>query len=215
MEGVSMSVMEKYDYLINKKFNRLTILFFVVKRVNIPYYQCRCDCGKEKCIAIYDIINGHTKSCGCLAIESKLVAKLIHGEGKRGRFTKEFRAWTNIRQRCYNQNNRAYKNYGGRGIRVCDRWMVSFENFLNDVGRAPSNDHSLDRINNNGDYEDGNCKWSTRKEQNNNTRQNLMIEYKGEIKTCAQWCTVLNLNYNRIRQRIQKFNYSPEKAFTK
>lgn len=207
--------MEKYNHLIGKKFNRLTILFFVVKRVNIPHYQCKCDCGKETLVSIYEIINNKTKSCGCLLEENQKRGNLIHGEAKRGNWKKEFRVWVNIRQRCYNTNCKAYKNYGGRGIIVCERWMISFQDFLQDIGRAPSPDHSLERIDNDGNYEPGNCKWVTRKEQNNNTRRNFFIEYMGRTQTCAQWCEELGLNYDRVHQRIRRWGYSVDKAFTK
>lgn len=209
-----MDLRNRYEHLIGKRFNRLTILFFVTKKVNIEHYKCRCDCGKEKSISIYDIMSGHTTSCGCRASEVKKVIRLTHGDCRKG-WTKEFRAWINIKQRCYNKNNAAYQKYGGRGIIVAERWMISFDNFLKDMGRAPSKDHSIERIKNDGNYEPSNCKWATRKEQNNNTRQNLLIRYRGQTKTCAQWCDQLGLNYDKVRQRIKLYNYTPERAFTK
>lgn len=208
--------MEKYDNLIGEKINRLTIQFFVCNKGKFPWYMCLCECGHQKSICIYKVISGKTQSCGCLLDEkTKQGANLIHGEARRGKWKKEFRLWVNIRQRCYNENCKAYKNYGGRGIKVAERWMMSFQDFLEDAGRAPSPNHSFERINNDGNYEPGNCRWATRKEQNNNTRQNFFIEYKGQTKTLAQWCDELNLRYDRIIQRLRKFNYSVEEAFTK
>lgn len=142
------------------------------------------------------------------------VAKTKHGEcsfynGK----TKEYRAWRGIKTRCLNIKNHKYKDYGARGITVCDRWLNSFENFLADMGRAPSQRHSIERNEVNGNYEPSNCRWATPKEQSNNTRRNFLVEYNGEIKTLAQWCEQLGLRYFRIYDRI-KSGWPIAKAFT-
>lgn len=107
----------------------------------------------------------------------------IHG----GRYTKEYYAWQRIRYKCNNPKHRQYKHYGGRGIKVCERWNKSFLSFLEDMGYAPSNDLSIDRLNNDGDYEPGNCKWRTMTDQCNNTRNNYFITIDGERKTISQW----------------------------
>lgn len=97
---------------------------------------------------------------------------------------------------------------------VCERWMLSYNNFLSDMGRAPSPKHSIDRINVNGNYEPGNCRWATPKEQANNTTTNKMVEFKGETKTVSEWCEQLGLNANRIYQRLSTYNWPVDKAFT-
>jgi len=104
--------------------------------------------------------------------------------------TPEFAAYIDMIRRCYKQEHRAYKNYGGRGIRVCDRWRVSFENFIDDMGLRPGSEYSLDRKENDGDYEPNNCRWATRKEQCNNRRSNRIVCYHGETMTLAQAVTI-------------------------
>lgn len=133
-----------------------------------------------------------------------------HGLSK----TPEYGIWMGIKKRCCNKNYREYYLYGGRGIKVCDRWLNSFSNFLEDMGQRPKGDYSIDRIDNNGDYEPGNCKWSTRVEQANNTRQNLIISYRGQSRTLAQWCRKLDLSYRLMEDRIIKLKWSPAEAFS-
>lgn len=109
--------------------------------------------------------------------------------------------WNAILNRCTNPNDSAYKNYGGRGIKVCDRWRESYQNFLADLGPKPSKKHSIDRINNDGHYEPGNVKWATRIQQQNNTRTNKLITYKGKTQSLSMWCRELRLNYKRTWKR--------------
>ena len=127
-------------------------------------WLCRCECGKESLVDGDSLRRGGSKSCGCLVD----VAKLKHGKSR----TTEHVIWGNMIQRCTNPKTINYKDYGGRGIIVCQRWRDSFENFLSDMGKRPSFDYTLDRIDNNGNYEPGNCKWSTQSEQNKNQRRN-------------------------------------------
>jgi hypothetical protein len=129
----------------------------------------QCDCGTEFRRANGRIRNGHTKSCGCLRHGAHFVT---HGGSK----TAEYTAWNAMRQRCSNINDKAYSNYGGRGIRVCERWINSFENFLKDVGVRPTISHSLDRYpDNDGNYEPGNVRWATIKQQSYNKRNTVKI----------------------------------------
>lgn len=131
------------------------------------WYQCSC--GNKKVLRRGKVRSGKTKSCGCLQNENRVIMgknRKSHGESKPA--TPEYLAWFSMKRRCINKNHKGWKNYGGRGIYVCDRWKHSYENFLADVGRRPSPHHSLDRINNDGIYEPGNCRWATAIEQNNN-----------------------------------------------
>lgn len=137
--------------------------------------------------------------------------KKTHGESNK---SKEWCAWASMIQRCYNSKNKRYYSHGGRGIIVCERWISSYENFLEDVGRAPSKLHSLDRIDNDGDYEPGNCRWSTDSEQANNRRSNIRVNFQGRTQTLKQWCDELSLPYERIKARIHR-GYTPEDAFLK
>lgn len=118
--------------------------------------------------------------------------------------TKEYRAWSGIKIRCYRPKSIGYKYWGGRGILVCDRWLHSYENFLADMGLAPSEKHTLDRINNDGNYEPGNCRWATRKEQIHNRRCSRKLSINGETKTLLQWALLYNVDYNKVWRRYMR-----------
>lgn len=121
--------------------------------------------------------------------------------------------WSDMRQRCQNPNHKAYKNYGGRGIYVCDRWMI-FANFMADMGMRPEGGAMIDRIDNNGPYSPENCKWSTRKEQNSNRRNCIYVECDGERVTLREYCRRKNMNYRPVVKRIQNLNWPLDLALT-
>lgn len=140
-----------------------------------------------------------------------------HGEswhGNRPSCTKEYKTWLGIKARCNNPNEDSYQRYGGRGIRVCDKWMHSYEQFLNDMGRAPSKDFSIERIDRDGNYEPSNCKWATDIEQANNKSINRIIEFKGKSMTVSQWARCLGIDAKLITKRMFR-GWSFEKAVTK
>ncbi len=157
---------------VGKRYGRLTALECIGydKRQN-AVWRCSCDCGNMTKVCGSDLERPQgrgSKSCGCLCKEINSRLHRIHGmEG-----TKEYRAWRSMKTRCFLPNHPAYKNYGARGITVCDRWMHSFANFFVDMGLAPESGRSLDRINNDGNYEPGNCRWATRSQQRRNRRVN-------------------------------------------
>lgn len=124
----------------------------------------------------------------------------------------EYGIWCHIKERCNNSNNKHYHNYGQRGIKVCDRWQKSFLAFYEDMGKRPIG-MTLERINNNGNYESSNCKWATRKEQGNNTRRNVILIYKGRSQNVTQWCTQLGIRQQTMFGRIKR-GWSTEKIIT-
>lgn len=125
-----------------------------------------------------------------------------------------YRAWSTLRNRCYNPNNKSYRNYGGRGIKVCDRWMGpgAFLNFLADMGEKPSINMTLDRIDNNGNYEPCNCRWATRVEQANNTRRNRIVMITGEPVSLKESCRLMGVNYGLFSNRINRSGWSEQEA---
>ena len=153
------------------RFGKLLVLKFSHKENQRTYWICRCDCGKEIIINKANVKNGHTKSCGCY--NSELATERWETHGMTG--TKVHRTWCQMRRRCLDKNSKNYFRYGGRGIKICDRWLESFENFYADMGEPPSIKHSIDRINNNGNYEPSNCRWATNKQQNRNYSKNIDI----------------------------------------
>jgi len=195
--------------LIGEKFGRLTVLEFAGIKNGKTTWLCECECEKTITVNGGDLSRGHTQSCGCLKREKAGVRiaeqNLTHGQtGSRA-----YETWISMKSRCLNKNYFYYKNHGGRGIRICERWM-KFENFYADMGERP-NGRTLDRINNDGNYEPENCRWATAKEQHRNKRNNRTIKYQGEIKCLAEWAEELNVNYWTLWSRLKQ--YPPQIAF--
>lgn len=128
--------------------------------------------------------------------------KITHGCARNANRTPEYQTWINIRARCYQVSNNRFKSHGGRGIVVCERWLV-FENFLADMGTKPSPLHSIDRRDNDGNYEPGNCRWATRKQQANNRRNNHFIAHNGQSQTLQQWSNEFGIDRRTLAQRIR------------
>lgn len=152
-----------------QKFGRWTVIRRNGIKGHNALWLCQCECGNQKSVLGTDLRRGHVRSCGCYHASGFENANTKHGMTK----TPEYSSWEHMKYRCYNPKDKRYKEYGGRGITVCERWFDSFENFLADMGQRPSMDHSLDRKNVNGNYEPNNCRWATRKEQRNNRRDSV------------------------------------------
>lgn len=183
--------------LIGKKFGRLSPLKRVSNRGKATCWLCKCDCGKEKIVRGGDLLSGATQSCGCL--NNERIYKHNHSRDEM------YKRWISIKQRCFNPNEPNYKNYGGRGIVMCDEWKNNFMSFYNwAYENGYRKDLTIDRIDVNGNYEPSNCRWATNSEQANNKRTNHFIEYNGEIHTVTEWSKILDISYNKMRYHISK-----------
>ncbi len=167
---------------------------------------CVCNCGTEKSVKHHSLLAGKSKSCGCLQREQQAEA-----HRHRRHAMPEYQAWCNMKSRCYNPNLPQYKDWGGRGIKICERWK-DFSAFLSDMGARPQGT-SLDRKDTNGDYTPDNCQWSTRRAQNLNKRSNVILTANGIAMTQSQWAETLNTPSVTILSRIKR-GWSDEEAIT-
>ena len=172
-------------------------------------YLCQCDCGKIWSVAMSDLKNGDTKSCGCLKTDRNIVRLTKHRMCR----TTTYKTWCNMKNRCLSKKNKEYKNYGGRGITVCKKWL-KFEDFYNDMGEKPSKKYSIERINNDGNYCKENCCWIHNKEQNKNKSVTKFIEYKGERLCQTDWSQRLGGSKDIVFARINTLGWDPIIAIT-
>lgn len=198
----------QYIFSFSERFNKLVFIRETHPKDGKRRALFRCDCGNLTEVDVYGVRNGCPKSCGCAYkdyIDSG--SHKTHGLTR----THIYARWKTMLSRCRNPNSQKYPRYGARGIKVCDRWK-KFENFIEDMGHPPKG-ASIDRIDNNGDYEPSNCRWATPKEQSNNMSRNIVLEYDGKTMTAAEWEDHLGYNREIISARI-RLGWSVERAIT-
>lgn len=201
--------MPKLIDLTGKRFGRLV----VQKRSSNskggkPMWVCHCDCGNFVIVLGNDLNRGHTKSCGCFRKDSARDKNIKHGY----RYTRIYKSWLNMKTRCYNIHSKDFKNYGSRGIKVCDEWLNDFQSFYDwALANGYKDDLSIDRIDANGNYEPSNCRWANAKKQANNKTKNHYVVCNGEKHTISEWAEITGIKAGTLWYRITH-GWSPEKA---
>lgn len=205
--------MPKFQDLTGQRFGRLTVIKQAEDHIcpngqHKTQWLCRCECGNEVIILANSLKSGRTTSCGCILKKHGL------------RNTRLYYIWRDMKKRCYNPNNKGYKNYGGRGINVCKEWLDDFQNFYNWSiangydDKAKYGVCTIDRIDVNGNYEPSNCRWVDMKIQSRNRRDNVNVTINRQTHCLKDWCKILNLNYLTVHKRINNLHWSVEKALT-
>ena len=189
---------------VGLKFGRLTVVSMVPGKC-----WCLCECGNSVEVASNNLVSGNTQSCGCLQKQRTSESSTTHGKTD----SPEYRIWLGIMSRCYNKNRVSYSMYGGAGVTVSEHWH-DFANFLADMGAQPSSKYTVDRFPNaSGNYELGNCRWATMKEQSNNRKNNVLLTKDGRTQTARQWEEELGLCRGLIHARL-KLGWSVERALS-
>lgn len=196
--------------LTNLTFGLLRVLDFAGRDAHgRARWHCQCECGGEAVSEAYNLKSGNTTSCGCVHRERVLAASRTHGQ----KGSPLYQRWKGMKQRTSDPNDKQFADYGGRGIKVCERWM-SFERFAADMGPTFREGLSLERIDVDGDYSPGNCTWITIAEQQRNKRTTIRVTFRGQTKPLVEWCELLGLNPKSVRQRIRRRGWPIERALT-
>lgn len=195
--------------LIGKKFGRWTVLGYVGKGTQM--WHVICGCGNTAIVSGGNLRGGGSRSCGCLRSDVSRARNTQHGALKNGDKPKAYSIWQAMKKRCSNMNNADYHRYGGRGIKVCERWATSFSNFLADMGECPDG-LTLDRIDNDGNYCPENCRWASRKEQSDNKPGVVWVEYQGKRMTAADFARSLGKPTHTVWRNIVKQGLTPEQV---
>lgn len=194
---------------VGEKINYLTLIEKTEKRKGRQWGLFKCDCGNVKEIRIDNVTSKTTKACGCKKWQKGNKHHYIHGIC----YTRIYNIWEHIKKRCYNPKTRCYERYGGRGITMCDEWRKSPKAFYDwSMANGYADNLSIDRIDNNGNYEPSNCRWATDSEQSNNRRSCILITRNGKTQTMAQWCRELGIPYSRVQMRRSR-GWSEDRLF--
>lgn len=197
--------------------SRLTVIKLEETKNWKPMWRCICSCKDHNEIVACgaNLRNGNTLSCGCLQKEKTIKSKLTHGDARKRKQNRLYKIWSDMKERCSNSNNNAYKDYGGRGIIVCNEWEQSYEVFKEwAINNGYKSNLTIDRINVNGNYEPENCRWVTNKIQQNNRRNNRYIKYNGETKTLSEWAEYMGVNVHTLCSRINQQGMPIDEALT-
>lgn len=196
---------------MDNEYGRLTILSEYTLDGR-RYCRCECKCGKECNIRKDSILTGRTQSCGCLLSESATIRATKHGMS----YSTELKVYRGMITRCYYRSHGSFHRYGGRGIKVCERWQGEggFENFVKDLGLRPSSDYTLERKDNDGDYTPENCIWGTKEEQYSNKSTNRLLTFQGKTQTIAKWCRETGISRGSLIGRLDQLGWSVEEALS-
>lgn len=196
--------------LLGKRFGRLEVISESPSVNGRARWICKCSCGTQRPFASSSLLSG-TKSCGCIRIEWCKVGQITHGHTIGHRPSRILVIWRHMMSRCFNPSSPDWKNYGGRGITVCTRWMV-FNNFLLDMGEGKIG-WTLERLNNDGNYCPDNCCWAKKHVQSRNTRRNRNFTFFGQSKCMADWCSHFGLSLQTVSSRLNRSKWTPQRAF--
>lgn len=197
-------LIKSFNDITGRRFGFLTAIGYGGKipnrnRGSLTRWWCRCECGNLKLVTRSNLTSGSTKSCGC---KKSLLITRRHSTHSLSN-TDEYHAWSAMKSRCFHAKNASFDRYGGRGISVYAPWVESFEAFLQDMGPRPSPDHSLDRINNDGNYEPSNCRWATRVQQSRNKSSNRMLTWNGVTDCLQGWSDRLSIPASILQSRVR------------
>lgn len=206
-----------FDNLIGRKFGRLTVIGLSEKKSGRKsYWVCECECGNKKLVRSDGLKRGQVRSCGCLKEEQNIINldRTTHGDTPTGGHKRLWQIWQGMKKRTSNPNDNAYPRYGGRGITMCNEWRESYIAFKEwALANGYADNLTIERTDVNGNYEPSNCKWATQKEQCNNRRSNVHIEWQGKTQNIKQWADELGFSYRVLHDRYHRYGHRPPELF--
>lgn len=201
------SLPHNFKDLTGQRFGRLVVIERAPSLDWRTYWRCQCDCGNQIIVAARHLASGKTLSCKCLQSENRT----RHGLTTHTKKSREYAAWIDAKARCFNPNHIGYKNWGGRGITMAPIWQHDPARFIQDMGPCPEG-FELDRIDNDGNYEPGNCRWASHTENNRHKRDTVFLTYAGKTKSLAQWAEEVGLSHSTLWARLYVWHWPIEKA---